>query len=65
VNYLEVILDKKLDSKAHLEHRIRKESGKDLGVIRLSPKVVAWLYTSVVRPILSYMLRWYGGGEWS
>jgi hypothetical protein len=56
-----VILDKKLDWKAHLKNRMRKACiaywqcrlavGKTWG---LSPKVVAWLYTSVVRPILSY-----------
>jgi hypothetical protein len=61
VKYLGVILDKKLDWKAHLENRMRKACtaywqcrravGKTWG---LSPKVVAWLYTSVVRPILLY-----------
>jgi hypothetical protein len=52
VKYLGVILDKKLDWKAHLENRqCRRAVGKTWG---LSPKVVAWLYTSVVRPILSY-----------
>jgi hypothetical protein len=59
VKYLRVILDKKLDWKAHLENRMRKtciaywqcRRGKTWG---LSPKVVAWLYTSVVRPIFSY-----------
>jgi hypothetical protein len=61
VKYLGVILDKKLDWKAHLENRMRKACiaywqcrravGKTKGI---SPKVVAWLYTSVVRHILSY-----------
>jgi hypothetical protein len=61
VKYLRVILDKKLDWKTHLENRMRKACfvywqsrravGKSYG---LSPKVMAWLYTSVVRPILSY-----------
>jgi hypothetical protein len=61
VKYQGVILDKKLDWKAHLENRMRKACiaywqccrvvGKTWG---LSPKVVAWLYTSVVRPIHSY-----------
>jgi hypothetical protein len=50
VKYLEVILDKKLEWKAHLENRMRKACiacrqcrcavGKTCG---LSPKVVAWL----------------------
>jgi hypothetical protein len=61
VKYLGVILDKMLDWKAHLENRMRKAYiaywqcrravGKTWG---LSPKVVAWLYTFVVRLILSY-----------
>jgi hypothetical protein len=61
VKYLGVILDKKLDWKAHLANRMRKACiaywqcrralGKTGG---LSPKVVAWLYTSVVRLILLY-----------
>jgi hypothetical protein len=53
-----VILDKKLDWKAHLKNRMskaywqcRRAVGKTWG---LSPKVVAWLYTSLVRLILSY-----------
>jgi hypothetical protein len=55
------IFESELDWKAHLEIRMRKACiaycscrravGKTWG---LSPKVVAWLYTSVVRPILSY-----------
>jgi hypothetical protein len=58
VKYLGVILDKKLDWKAYLMRKTciaywqcRRAVGKTWG---LSPKVVAWLYTSVVRPILSY-----------
>jgi hypothetical protein len=61
VKYLGVILDKKLDWKAHLENRMhkaciaywqcRRAVGKTWG---LSPRLVAWLYTSVVRSILSY-----------
>jgi hypothetical protein len=60
--YLGVILDKKLDWKAHLENRMRKaciaywQCRRAVGKIWscvLSPKVVAWLYTSVVSPILS------------
>jgi hypothetical protein len=61
VNNLGVILDKKFDWKEHLENRMRKACiaywrcrcavGKTWGLL---PKVVAWLYTSMVRPILSY-----------
>jgi hypothetical protein len=61
MKYLVVILDKKLDWKAQLKKRMHKASiaywqcrraaGKTWG---LSPKVVALLYTSVVRLILSY-----------
>jgi hypothetical protein len=56
-----VILDKKLDWKAYLKNRMhkaciaywqcRRAVGKTWG---LSPKVVAWLYTSVMSPFLSY-----------
>jgi hypothetical protein len=61
VKYLRVILDKKLDCKAHLENNMRKaciaywQCRRAVGKTRgLSPRVVAWLYTSVVRRILSY-----------
>jgi hypothetical protein len=61
VKYLGVILDKKLDLKAHLENGMRKACiayWKCSRAVRktwgLSPKVVAWLYTSMVRPILAY-----------
>jgi hypothetical protein len=60
MKYLGVILYKKLNWKAHLENRMRKACiaywqcrravGKTSG---LSPKAVD-LYTSVVKPILSY-----------
>jgi hypothetical protein len=63
VKYLGVIWDKKLDWKAHLENKMRKACivywqcrravEKTWG---LSPRVVAWLFTSVVRPILLYAL---------
>jgi hypothetical protein len=62
VKYLGMILDKKLGWKTHLENGIaywqfRRAVGKTWG---LSPKVVAWLYTSMVRPILSYasLVKW-------
>jgi hypothetical protein len=61
VKYLGVILDKKFDWKAHLEHRMHKaciaywQCCRTLQKTwRLPPKMVAWLYSSVVRPILSY-----------
>jgi ribonuclease HI len=55
------MLDCKLNWKAHLENRIQKAC-RTLGQCRravgrvwgLSPKVMQWLYCSVVRPILSY-----------
>jgi hypothetical protein len=71
VKYLRMILDTKLDWKAHLENRMRKACiaywqyrravGKAWG---LSLKVVAWVYTSVVGPFFC-MVRWYSGREWS
>jgi hypothetical protein len=62
VKYQGVILDKKLDCKAHLENRMSKACIACWQFRRavektweLSPKVVAWLFTSVVRrPILLY-----------
>jgi hypothetical protein len=64
VKYLEMILDMKLGWKTHLENRIRKACiaywqfrravGKTWG---LSPKVVAWLYTFVVRPPLHLYIK--------
>jgi hypothetical protein len=60
VKYLGLILDSKQNWNAHIDYRLRKASvalwqfrcaiGKTLGL----PKVVYWLYTSVVRPILTY-----------
>jgi hypothetical protein len=67
VKYLGLSLDKKLDCKAHLKNSLckayiaywqcRRAVRKTLG---LSTKVVAWLYTSVVRLILLYVsLVWW------
>jgi hypothetical protein len=63
VKYLGVILDKKLDWKAYLEKRMRKvcisywQSRRAVEKTwGLSPKVVAWIYTSVERPIFLYAL---------
>jgi Reverse transcriptase (RNA-dependent DNA polymerase) len=60
VKYLGVILDSKLNWISHIDHRLRKTTialwqcwraiGKTWG---LKPKVVYWIYTSVVRPILT------------
>jgi hypothetical protein len=61
VKYLGVILDKKLDWKAHLENRMRKVCiayWHYRSAVRrtwgLSPKVVAQPSISEVRPILSF-----------
>lgn len=61
VKYLGIILDSKLSWIPNIESRIekatialwqcRKAYGKSWG---LSPKVIHWLYTSVIRPILMY-----------
>jgi len=61
VKFLGYILDKKLSWKPHLTERINKATkifwqcrtafGKTWG---LKPKVVHWLYTAIIRPILFY-----------
>ena len=61
VKCLNVILDKRMNWISNLDHRIqkaticlwqcRKANGKSWG---LSPKVIHWIYTSVVRPTLLY-----------
>jgi ribonuclease HI len=61
VKYLGVILDSKLNWNCHIDHRLRKATialwqcrraiGKTWG---LKPKVVYWIYTSIVRPILTF-----------
>ena len=62
VNYLGVSLDSKLKWKAHVDSKCRKAIvafsllrrtiGKTWG--RYSPKVVHWIYTMVIRPMLTY-----------
>jgi hypothetical protein len=52
VKYLGVISDKKLDWRAYLEDRMRMRKAC-IAYWQCRP---AWLYTSVVRPILSYAL---------
>ncbi len=59
--FLGLILDKKLNWKLHIEEKINKATkiywqcrrafGKTWG---LKPKVVMWLYKSIIRPILCY-----------
>ena len=59
--YLGVTLDSKLNWSRHLDHKISKASitfwqcramiGKKWG---LSPKTILWLYTTVIRPIITY-----------
>ena len=59
--YLGLTLDCKLNWRSHLDNRIQKAC-RTLGQCRralgrvwgLTPKVVHWLYTSVVRPVFSY-----------
>jgi hypothetical protein len=61
VKYLGVILENKLNWKFHIDNRIRKASiaywqcrraiAKTRG---LKPKVVYWIYTSVIRPTMTY-----------
>lgn len=61
VKFLGFILDKKLNWRQHIEERINKATkiywqcriafGKTWG---LKPKVVRWLYTAIIRPILFY-----------
>jgi hypothetical protein len=61
VKYLRVILDSKLNWNSHVETRLKKATivlwqcrkaiGRSWG---LKPKVVYWIYTAIVRPILSY-----------
>ena len=61
VKYLSVILDSKLSWKNHVEHKCRKAIMAFYPVRRcthrlwgFSPKIVHWLYTMVVRPMLTY-----------
>jgi hypothetical protein len=67
VKYLGVILDEKLNWYSHIDHRLQKATiafwqcrraiGKTWG---LKPMVVYWIYTSVVRHILTYAaLLWW------
>lgn len=61
VKYLGVILDSKLIWNKHLDNKLEKASiifwqcrrlmGRSWG---LSPKITIWLYTSVIRPIITY-----------
>ena len=64
--YLGLILDRKLSWKQNCQERVRKATialyprknaiGKRWG---LQPKVVHWLYTTVVRPIVLYGCVWW------
>jgi hypothetical protein len=56
VEYLGVILDSKLNWKFHINIRIRKASIAywQCRTWGLKPKVVYWIFTSVIRPMLTY-----------
>jgi hypothetical protein len=61
VKYLEIILDSKLNWKFHIDKGLRKASIAYWQCRRaivktsgLKPKVVYWIYTSVIRPMLTY-----------
>jgi hypothetical protein len=67
VKYLEVILDKKLDWKTHLANRMREacianwQCRRNVGKTwRLSPKVMAWIYTSVLTAEAHYFVCFAG-----
>nr|XP_022902690.1 uncharacterized protein LOC111415306 [Onthophagus taurus] len=61
VKYLGLIIDSKLTWKSHLDNRVnkacvafgqcRRAVGRTWG---LSPKIALWIYTAVVRPMLTY-----------
>lgn len=69
--YLGIILDSKLNWRSNIEERARKASValyacKRMVGVRwgLGPKVVHWLYTAIVRPILTYgVLVWWTAME--
>jgi hypothetical protein len=67
VKYLGVILDEKLNWNIHIDHRMQKatitfwQCRRAIGKTwELKPKVVHWIYTLVVKPILTYaaLLCW-------
>jgi hypothetical protein len=64
VKYLGVILDEKLNWNSHIDHRMQKATIAFWQCRRenteTETKVVYWIYTPVVRPILTYaaLLCW-------
>ena len=61
VKYLGVILDSKLNWTKHLESRVKKANAAFVVSRRavgatwgLTPRSVLWLYTAIIRPMLSY-----------
>jgi len=71
MKYLGVILDSKLTFKPHLENKLKQANnalwtcksfvGKNWGI---SPKMMLWMYTAIVRPMLTYgSFIWYKEAE--
>lgn len=71
VKYLGVIIDKDLIWRSHMEHRLRKATNCFWALRRsfgntwgLSPKVVMWFYTAIVRLFFTYgAIAWWKRGS--
>ena len=67
IKYLEVILDSRLTWREHMDVKVRKAQNflwtckRAYGVTwGLRPRVVHWLYVSIIRPSITFTC-WYGG----